>query len=214
MRTRFDEQLETLHKEMITMGALCEEAIARSARALENQDLKLAATVPDLAGQIAHEERDIESLCLKLLLQQQPVASDLRTISSALKMVTDMERIGNCAHDIADILLAAHLTPDAEAREVHDMALDTIRMVTDCIDAFVKKDAALARAVVDADDTVDAAFVHIKSLLLEHLRAPKVDGEYVLDLLMVVKYLERIGDHAVNIARWVLYSLTGRREQK
>ena len=214
MRTRFDEQLETLHKEMITMGALCEEAIARSARALENQDLKLAATVPDLAGQIAHEERDIESLCLKLLLQQQPVASDLRTISSALKMVTDMERIGNCAHDIADILLAAHLTPDAEAREVHDMALDTIRMVTDCIDAFVKKDAALARAVVDADDTVDAAFVHIKSLLLEHLRTPKVDGEYVLDLLMVVKYLERIGDHAVNIARWVLYSLTGRREQK
>ena len=206
--------LETLHKEMITMGALCEEAIARSARALENQDLKLAATVPDLAGQIAHEERDIESLCLKLLLQQQPVASDLRTISSALKMVTDMERIGNCAHDIADILLAAHLTPDAEAREVHDMALDTIRMVTDCIDAFVKKDAALARAVVDADDTVDAAFVHIKSLLLEHLRTPKVDGEYVLDLLMVVKYLERIGDHAVNIARWVLYSLTGKREQK
>ena len=214
MRTRFDEQLETLHKEMITMGALCEEAIARSARALENQDLKLAATVPDLAGQIAHEERDIESLCLKLLLQQQPVASDLRTISSALKMVTDMERIGNCAHDIADILLAAHLAPDAEAREVHDMALDTIRMVTDCIDAFVKKDAALARAVVDADDTVDAAFVHIKSLLLEHLRTPKVDGEYVLDLLMVVKYLERIGDHAVNIARWVLYSLTGKREQK
>ena len=214
MRTRFDEQLETLHKEMITMGALCEEAIARSARALENQDLKLAATVPDLAGQIAHEERDIESLCLKLLLQQQPVASDLRTISSALKMVTDMERIGNCAHDIADILLAAHLTPDAEAREVHDMALDTIRMVTDCIDAFVKKDAALARAVVDADDTVDAAFVHIKSLLLEHLRTPKVDGEYVLDLLMEVKYLERIGDHAVNIARWVLYSLTGKREQK
>lgn len=214
MRTRFDEQLETLHKEMITMGALCEEAIARSARALENQDLKLAATVPDLAGQIAHEERDIESLCLKLLLQQQPVASDLRTISSALKMVTDMERIGNCAHDIADILLAAHLTPDAEAREVHDMALDTIRMVTDCIDAFVKKDAALARAVVDADDTVDAAFVHIKSLLLEHLRTPKMDGEYVLDLLMVVKYLERIGDHAVNIARWVLYSLTGKREQK
>ncbi len=214
MRTRFDEQLETLHKEMITMGALCEEAIARSARALENQDLKLAATVPDLAGQIAHEERDIESLCLKLLLQQQPVASDLRTISSALKMVTDMERIGNCAHDIADILLAAHLTPDAEAQEVHDMALDTIRMVTDCIDAFVKKDAALARAVVDADDTVDAAFVHIKSLLLEHLRTPKVDGEYVLDLLMVVKYLERIGDHAVNIARWVLYSLTGKREQK
>ena len=214
MRTRFDEQLETLHKEMITMGALCEESIARSARALENQDLKLAATVPDLAGQIAHEERDIESLCLKLLLQQQPVASDLRTISSALKMVTDMERIGNCAHDIADILLAAHLTPDAEAREVHDMALDTIRMVTDCIDAFVKKDAALARAVVDADDTVDAAFVHIKSLLLEHLRTPKVDGEYVLDLLMVVKYLERIGDHAVNIARWVLYSLTGKREQK
>ena len=214
MRTRFDEQLETLHKEMITMGTLCEEAIARSARALENQDLKLAATVPDLAGQIAHEERDIESLCLKLLLQQQPVASDLRTISSALKMVTDMERIGNCAHDIADILLAAHLTPDAEAQEVHDMALDTIRMVTDCIDAFVKKDAALARAVVDADDTVDAAFVHIKSLLLEHLRTPKVDGEYVLDLLMVVKYLERIGDHAVNIARWVLYSLTGKREQK
>ena len=142
------------------------------------------------------------------------MASDLRTISSALKMVTDMERIGNCAHDIADILLAAHLTPDAEAREVHDMALDTIRMVTDCIDAFVKKDAALARAVVDADDTVDAAFVHIMSLLLEHLRTPKVDGEYVLDLLMVVKYLERIGDHAVNIARWVLYSLTGKREQK
>ena len=212
MRTRFDEQLDLLHRQLILMGAVCEQAIARSVKALSSGDNELAQSVAEMADQVKEKEREIESLCLKLLLQQQPVATDLRVISSALKMVTDLERIGDNSWDIAEIILKTNLTGVDESEEVHDMALEVIQMVTDSIDAFVKSDITLARGVIKNDDTVDCYFNHIKKVLLQRLRNPETEAEYALDLMMVVKYLERIGDHAVNVARWVLFSLTGVRE--
>ena len=214
MRTRFDEQLDLLHTELIRMGALCEDAIAKSVKAMADGDLALARSVPELSSRIGQKEREIEGLCLKLLLQQQPVATDLRVISSALKMVTDMERIGDNSGDIAEIILKTDLAGVDEARDVHDMALAVIRMVTDSIDAFVKKDVLLAHRVIEDDDTVDGYFNSVKKALILRLRAPEADAEYALDLLMVVKYLERIGDHAVNIAQWVMFSITGIREKE
>ena len=212
MRTRFDEQLGMLHKELVTMGALCEDAIAKSVRAMSDGDLTLAKSVPELSGQIDQKEREIEGLCLKLLLQQQPVATDLRVISSALKMVTDLERIGDNSGDIAEIVLKTNLSGVAEAGAVRHMAQAVIKMVTDSIDAFVKRDVALAHQVILDDDGVDGDFNRIKKALLGRLRSPEADAEYALDLLMVAKYLERIGDHAVNVARWVLFSVTGGRD--
>jgi len=210
MRTHFDEQLETLNKELIMMGALCENAIALSARAVTEGDSQLASPVPSLSEQIDQKEREIEGMCLKLLLQQQPVARDLRTISSALKMVTDMERIGNQSADIAEIIQMANIREDAE--DVHSMAVAVIKMVTDSIDAFVKRDIALAQSVVDYDDVVDGYFDKIKAMLIQRFSQPDADGEQTIDLLMIAKYLERIGDHAVNIAKWVVFSITGNRE--
>lgn len=211
MRSRFDEQLETLHRQLISMGALCENAIAMSAKALDEADLDLAKKVFDSVAQVDQAERDIEALCIRLLLQQQPVATDLRVISSALKMVTDMERIGDNSGDIAEIVSMGRITAGSDRLDIHDMALATIKMVTDSIDAFVKNDAAKARAVIAFDDIVDGHFNRIKSTLFENLRAGE-GGEYALDLLMAAKYFERMGDHAVNIAKWVLYSITGTRE--
>lgn len=212
MRSRFDEQLELLHKELITMGAMCENAIALSAKAAAEGDPQLSGTVPALAVQIGQKEREIESMCLKLLLQQQPVATDLRDISSALKIITDMERIGHQSADIAEIIGMAHIKASEDSRDVHAMAVAVIKMVTDSIDAFVKKDAGLAQSVIDYDDVVDGLFDMIKQQLAARLGGPEADGEYAVDLLMIAKYLERIGDHAVNIAKWVLFSITGTRE--
>lgn len=212
MRSKFDEQLELLHKELITMGALCENAIALSAKAAAEGDPLLCASVPALSEKIDQKEREIESMCLKLLLQQQPVATDLRDISSALKIITDMERIGHQSADIAEIIGMAHVKATEDSRDVHAMAVAVIKMVTDSIDAFVKKDAGLAQAVIDYDDVVDGLFDMIRQQLASYLSGPEADGEYVVDLLMIAKYLERIGDHAVNIAKWVLFSITGTRE--
>lgn len=212
MRSRFDEQLELLHKELITMGALCENAIALSARAAAEGAPLLCESVPALSEKIDQKEREIESMCLKLLLQQQPVATDLRDISSALKIITDMERIGHQSADIAEIIGMAHVKATEDSRDVHAMAVAVIKMVTDSIDAFVKKDAGLAQAVIDYDDVVDGLFDMIRQQLASYLSGPEADGEYVVDLLMIAKYLERIGDHAVNIAKWVLFSITGTRE--
>ncbi len=212
MRSKFDEQLEALHRNLIAMGALCESAIALSAKALEEADAEKAQGVFDFVEKIDRAERDIENLCIKLLLQQQPVATDLRVISSALKMVTDMERIGDNSGDIAEIVSMGHIRLDQNGLNLHDMALATIKMVTDSIDAFVKSDRELARAVIDYDDVVDGHFNRIKSALIGTLRGPDADGEAALDLLMVAKYLERMGDHAVNIAKWVLYAVTGEKE--
>lgn len=212
MRSKFDEQLSTLNRELITMGALCENAIAKSAKALTERDVSLAGTVPDLSAQIDQKERQIEGLCLKLLLQQQPVATDLRVISAALKMVTDMERIGDNSGDIAEIITVANLTPADEAEDISAMARAVIKMVTDSVDAFVSKDVAAAQAVINYDDVADGYFSKIKKLLIQRVRSAETDAEQALDLLMIGKYLERIGDHAVNIAKWVVFSITGDRE--
>ena len=212
MRSRFDEQLALLNRELITMGSYCETAIAQSARALLQGDVEMARKVPELAAQIDDKERSIEGMCMKLLLQQQPVARDLRVISSALKMVTDMERIGHQSADIAEIITMANICACDDTLNIHDMALATIKMVTDAIDAFVKQDLQLAKAVVDYDDVVDGYFDTVKQALIGQLRQSEEEAQRVLDLLMIAKYFERIGDHAVNIAGWVLFSMTGTRE--
>ena len=186
MRVKFEAQLERLNVELITMGALCEEVISGAAKALLDGDSGLRETVLAAERDINQKERDIESLCMKLLLQQQPVARDLRTISSALKMISDMERIGDQAADIAEIT----------------------RDIADSVDSFVRKDLGLAEAVISSDDVVDDLFLQVREELIRRIGMGD-SGEVCIDLLMIAKYLERIGDHAVNIAEWVEYSLTG-----
>lgn len=212
MRSKFDDQLELLHRELIEMGALCENAIAMAATALSEGNIEMAAKVPELSADIDRKERDIETMCMKLLLRQQPVAKDLRTISSALKMVTDMERIGDNSGDIAEIVTMANITASDNTKQIQDMARAAIKMVTDSIDAFVKRDTALANAVIAYDDVVDGFFDKIKTDLMKQFGSPESNGEKVLDLLMIAKYFERMGDHAVEIAKWVLFSITGRKE--
>lgn len=209
MRYKFDEQLDLLNKELITMGAFCENAIAMSAKALTKGDPALAKGVPDLSAQIDRKEREIETMCLKLLLQRQPVAKDLRMVSSALKMVTDMARIGDQAADIAEIITMANIHADDDTQVIHDMSVAVIKMVTDSIDAFVKKDMEMAKAVILYDDVVDSYFDKVKEILIALFSRPEADGEYAVDLLMIAKYFERIGDHAVNIAKWMLFERSG-----
>ncbi len=209
MRSRFDEQLSILNTEMIEMGAMCEEAIALASKALTTGDVALAKKVVPISSNIDHKERDIESRCLKLLLQQQPVAKDLRQISAALKMITDMERIGDQAEDIAEIITYLEGRTAEETVHIRDMAVETIAMVTDSVDAYVKKDIELAKSVIDHDDKVDDYFDRIKNSLIKMISESPENGEYALDLLMIAKYFERIGDHATNIAEWVIFSVTG-----
>lgn len=209
MRSRLDEQLELLNHEMIEMGALCEEVIAMATAALTSGDTELAQQVRPRDKEIDQKERDIETLCMKLLLQQQPVARDLRQISAALKMITDMERIGDQAEDIAEIITFLHGRTSEQHTHLKEMAEATIKMVTDSVDAYVKKDTALAQSVIDYDDVVDDAFLQVKKQLIALIAADPKDGEYALDLLMIAKYLERIGDHATNLAEWVIYAVTG-----
>ena len=209
MRSRFIKQLSRLNKELIEMGALCELAIKTVSEALANRDYALAETLTAIDEEIDQKERDIESLSLKLLLRQQPVAGDLRQISAALKMITDLERIGDQAEDIAEIIVhLADKDDDLEA-ELSGMANATMKMVTDSVDAYVKRDTELARAVMAADDVVDNYFSSIKKDLINAIAADPDAGEYALDLLMIAKYYERIGDHAVNVAEWVVFSITG-----
>ena len=209
MRSRFDEQLATLNKELIEMGALCEEAIADAAKALTTADEKTAAKVEPLEAEINQKERDIESLCLKMLLQQQPVARDLRQMSAALKMITDLERIGDQASDIAEIITFIDKKAGVDCEPICLMAEATIRMVTESIDAFVKRDVGIAQQAIAHDDTVDDYFLKVKRSLINMIAQRPADGEHALDLLMIAKYFERIGDHAVNIAEWVIFSVTG-----
>ena len=209
MRSRFDDQLKVLNKKMIEMGAQCEELIALVAKALLNGDVEGARKAKEQGHEIDQMEREIESICLKLLLQQQPVAKDLRVISAALKMITDMERIGDQAEDIAEIIPFLDGRTGAEFADFKPMAEATCKMVTDSIDAYVKQDVALAKAVAEHDDVVDDAFGRMKDMLIKMISENKADGEYAVDLLMIAKYFERIGDHAVNIAEWVEFSVTG-----
>ena len=209
MRSRFDEQLAQLNREMIEMGAQCEEVIALASKALTEADMKLAAKVAPLSADIDRKEREIEALCLRLLLQQQPVARDLRQISAALKMITDLERIGDQAGDIAEIIPHLGGKTGSECAAMRPMAEAAIGMVTDSIEAYNTRDLALARSVIEHDDVVDDCFLSMKTALIEMIRSGSGDAEYALDLLMIAKYFERIGDHATNVAEWVEFSVTG-----
>lgn len=209
MRSRFDMQLEQLKLEMTSMGMLCENAIAKASHALLNCDAKAAGELPELLNQVTQKERDIEAICLRLLLQQQPVARDLRTVSAALKMVTDAQRIGTQSGDIAEIVAMGYIREIPEGLPIREMATAVIHMVTDSIDSFVKQDGKLSRNVIEYDDVVDDYFNSIKHSLVQRLKTQEGSSEAMVDLLMIAKYFERIGDHAVNIAKWVLFSLTG-----
>ena len=197
MRLKFDQQLEELNRELIKMGALCERAIRLAVDQLMKAEAQKAKEVNQIEMEINHKEREIEALCMKLILQQQPVASDLRQISSALKMISDMERIGDQAQEIAHTV------------HVGEMAEATIKMVTESIDSFVKKNIETARNVVKYDDVVDNLFLQVKEELTGKVIDDSKNAEYYLDLIMIAKYFERIGDHAENIAQWVEYSITG-----
>lgn len=208
MRNYFDEQLALLNTELIEMGALCEDIIAITPKALGGDAAAIKKAKP-LDSDIRRKERDIEGLALKLLLQQQPVAKDLRQISAALKMVTDMERIGDQAADIAEILSFLSESSSKAAALLIEMAKSSMKMVTESVDAFVKHDIMLAEKVVSDDDAVDGYFISVKRSLIEEISENPEQGEYALDLLMIAKYFERIGDHTVNIAHWVMFSITG-----
>ncbi len=215
MRSRFDEQLAVLNTSLIEMGALIEQAIEKATKALIEQDAALAREVMSSDNIIDNKEKDIESQCLKLLLSQQPVARDLRQISTALKMITDMERIGDQAEDIAEICIyLADQKYIKDLEHIPQMAQGTIKMVKDSIDAYVKKDLALARSVIEHDDVVDKLYVQIKNDLIKMVYEDAENGEQAFDLMQIAKYYERIGDHAVNIAEWVVFSLTGKHKEK
>lgn len=209
VRSRFDSQLEQLDVELIKMGALCEEAISASMKAFLENDTVAAGVASEKENEIDRKERDIEALCMRLLLQQQPVARDLRLISSALKMISDMERIGDQAADIAEI--TAFIKDNETKSKVHirDMATAAVKMVTESVDSFVNKDLKLAKSVMEYDDVLDNLFDEVKQELIDLIGKDKANGELCIDLIMIAKYLERIGDHATNIAEWVEYSITG-----
>ena len=209
MRNRFDEQLFELNREIIEMGAQCEEAIASAVKALSTGDTVLAEKVKSNGYIIDQMERDIESRCMKLLLHQQPVARDLRLISAALKMITDMERIGDQAEDIAEIVKSMNGHTMEGIEIIEEMAKETIEMVVASVDAFIKKDIALAEKVIIQDDVVDDYFSDVKHVIINLIADNPADGGFALDILMISKYFERIGDHATNIAEWVIYSVTG-----
>lgn len=213
MRVRFDQKLEELNLELIKMGALCERAIRRAADQLLNEKETEPQAIDRMEEEINHKERDIENLCMKLLLQQQPVARDLRMISSALKMISDMERIGDQAQDIADMAKFVKVQEIAHKMNIGKMAEATIKMVTESIDSFVKKDLDSAAAVVKYDDVVDDLFLKVKADLPQLIKNDPQNAEYYIDLIMVAKYFERIGDHAENIAQWVEYSITGTHDE-
>lgn len=209
MRDQYEKQLKQLKEELVRMGELCEKAIGEAAKALDEGNLKRAKGVMEADGEIDRMEKDIESLCLKLLLQQQPVAGDLRQISAALKMITDMERIGDQAADIAEIIQSGKMTEGKVLAEIGKMARSAAGMVNQSVSAYVKGDRELAKRVIAEDDIVDRFFDQIKDELISSIAAGRGDGSRAIDQIMIAKYLERIGDHATNIAEWVEYSITG-----
>lgn len=211
MRERFERQLMQLNTELIAMGALCEDAIDCAVKYLLENNKKMKENASEIEKQIDRKERDIETICLRILLQQQPVAADLRTVSSALKMISDMERIGDQAYDISEI--AEYVVGKGITNEVHiaDMADTAAKMVTLSVESFVKKDISLAQSAIALDNKVDELFLTVKSELTEAVRQGSDNGEALVDLLMIAKYFERIGDHAENIAEWVIYAVTGSR---
>lgn len=215
MRNRFDRELIHLNDEMIEMGSLIEKAIEMAISALVNQNVELAKQTIEMDAEIDEKEREIEHLCLKLLLQQQPVAKDLRVISSALKMITDMERIGDQASDISEITIQlAKQKYIKELKRIQDIAKEASLMLVKSIEAFVNKDIVLAGEVIGKDDIVDDLFMQVKEELIQLISENRDNGEQATDFLMIAKYLERIGDHATNIAEWVIFSITGEHKVK
>lgn len=214
MRSRFDQQLALLNRELTLMGALCEDILSKVSQAMMDWDPELKKNITPVAQEIDQKERDIEALCLKLILHQQPVARDLRVISAALKIITDMERIGDQAEDIAEIITYLGGRTGDTHTQIQKMAKAAIGMVVDSVDAYVRKDLVLAEKAIQEDDVVDNYFTAIKKDLIAWIAQQPQDGEYALDLLMIAKYLERIGDHATNIAEWVIFSITGKHEEE
>ncbi|HHZ14143.1 MAG TPA: phosphate signaling complex protein PhoU [Clostridiales bacterium] len=214
MRSRFDAQLDILNNSLISMGALCENAIASAVKALLHNDMSLSKKAIETEVELDQMEKDIERLCLRLLLQHHPAAGDLRLISAALKMITDMERIGDQAADIAEIVTYVDLSDNINKVRITDMAKATIKMVTESIDAFVKRDLKLAEDVIDYDDVVDDLFTKIKNDAISLITENPEYGEQFVDIVMIAKYLERIGDHATNIAEWVVFSITGEHKEQ
>ncbi|MCD7818289.1 MAG: phosphate signaling complex protein PhoU [Lachnospiraceae bacterium] len=209
MRDRFVEKLEQLQKELLEMGMLCEEAIMKTYRLLvstEDRD-ELTEEIDHLENEIDGKEQAVESICMQLLLRQQPVASDLRRISAAMKMITDMERIGDQATDIAEIVKTGSIDIPVQEAAITKMAEFTIRMVNRSVEAYVNRDLDLAREVIDSDDQLDAMFGVVRKNLTGTDSA--LSSEQAMDLLMIAKYYERIGDHAQNIGEWVEFSITG-----
>lgn len=210
MRNRFDAQLELLHQKLIEMGNLCEQVISMTYKVLMDENHEAAKEIIEKDGHIDLIERDIESLCLKLLLQQQPVASDLRKVSAALKMITDMERIGDQAADIAEIIMTTNIKAPGLDVPVGRMAEATVRMVTDSVNAYVWQDLDTAQKVIEYDDVVDNLFDEVKEMLIREIDTNPMIHEHVMDILLIAKYYERIGDHATNISEWVEFSITGK----
>lgn len=208
MRNKFDMQLELLNEQLIRMGELCELAIGRVTKALAEGNLEQAKKVMDADEGIDQMEKDIERLCLKLLLQQQPVARDLRQISAALKMITDMERIGDQTADIAEIIISAGMSEARDVKMIEEMSAGVTKMVNNSVSAYVERNLELARTVMEADDSIDKLFDEIRRKIIGMI-ADGSHGEQAVDLIMIAKYLERIGDHATNIAEWVEFSITG-----
>lgn len=210
MREYYTAQLETLNTNMIQMGALCEDAISAAIQSLLEDDRTIAKKVADTELEIDQMERDIERQCMRLLLMQQPVATDLRVVSSALRMIADLERIGDQAFDIADITKSGSFQGFSGKVHIKEMAKAAIHMVTDSVDSYVKQDVQLAKHVAEEDDVVDELFLKVRRELAELIHTDQNASEQALDLLMIAKYLERIGDHAVNVSEWVIYSVTGK----
>ena len=209
MRSMFDQQLKTLNEEMLYMGGLCEDTIQQTIEALMSGDVKKAHALNNMMSQLTQQERSIENICLKLLMQQQPVARDLRTISSSLKMVTDMERIGIQACEIAEIIAAGNVVRATDKVDFQELSNEVSHMVQMAMMAYDKKDMNLADEVIKYDDMVDKLFCDIRGDLIKQLKDDTNDAECFIDMLMIDKYFERIGDHAVNIAKWVCFSITG-----
>jgi len=212
MRIQFDHQLEQLKIELIHMGSLCEQAILTACKYLLNETEDGMDQVLSTEKEIDQKERDIERLCIKLLLEQQPVARDLRQISSALKMISDMERIGDQAMDIAEIAQYVKVRENASKIDIRKMAEATTKMVTESIESYVKRDLDMAYEVIKYDDVVDDLFVTVKDELIMLLAEDGTNSEFYIDLLMIAKYFERIGDHAENIAEWAIFSIKGTHE--
>ena len=209
MRDFFQEQLKELNRELVKMGADCEDIIALASMSLTGWNEELAKNVSIIGARIDEGYRTVENICLKLLLRQQPVARDLRVISAAMKMITDMERIGDQAEDIVDLVPKMEVRPDEKYPKIREMAKAAQTMVTEAVDAYVRQDLELAHRVMAHDDVVDDYFNRVKAGIIRIIAENPAEGGYALDLLMIAKYFERIGDHCTNIAEWVEFSVTG-----